>query len=47
MKDNNTLLLVVALAFALAGGILGVVQRAWGVVCVAVAAVILAAIQLF
>lgn len=46
MKDN-TVLLVIALALAIAGGVLGAVTRAWAVVLVAAAAVILSLVLLF
>lgn len=38
---------IVALALALAGGILAATQRAWAVVLVAAAGVIFAAVRLF
>lgn len=46
MKDA-TVFLVLALAAAIAGGVLGVIARAWAVVCVAVSAALIAAALLF
>jgi hypothetical protein len=47
MKGDNTVLLVIALALAIAGGVIGFTQKAWAVVLVAAAAAILVAIELF
>lgn len=46
MKDSNSILIIIALALALAGGIIAAVQRGWAVVLVAAAVVILAYLQL-
>jgi hypothetical protein len=46
MKDTNLVLTVIALALALAGGIIAAVGRAWAVVLVAAAVVILILIDL-
>jgi hypothetical protein len=46
MKDN-TVLLVISLALAIAGGVLGAVARAWAIVLVAAAAAIVALVLLF
>jgi hypothetical protein len=45
--DQNTILLVVALALAIASGVLGVLAKAWAIVLVAVATVVIAAVLLF
>jgi len=47
MKDQNTILLVISLALAIASGVMGVLAKAWAVVLVAVAAGIIAAVLLF
>ena len=46
MKDV-TILFVIALALAIAGGVLGVIARAWAIVCVAAAAALIAVALLF
>jgi hypothetical protein len=46
MKDN-TVVLVLALALAIAGVVLGVVGRAWAVVLVGIATTLLVALSLF
>jgi hypothetical protein len=46
MKDN-TVLLVIALAFAIAGGVMGVMAKAWAIVLIAAAAVLVAVALLF
>ena len=46
MKDA-TLIVVIALALAIAGGVLGVIGKAWAVVCVAAAVGLVVAALLF
>ena len=46
MKDANVWF-IVSLVFAGAGVVLGLVARAWGVVCIGVGAAIVAAVLLF
>jgi hypothetical protein len=46
VKDN-TLLLVVALALAIAGGVIGFTQKSWAVVLIGAAAAITALVLLF
>jgi hypothetical protein len=45
--DTNTILLVLALAFAIAGGVMAGLTRAWAVVLVAVGAALIALTLLF
>ena len=47
MKTSSDFWLVVALAFGIAGIILGVTSKAWAIVCVGVAAALIAAVLLF
>jgi hypothetical protein len=47
VKTSTDFWLVVALAFGIAGIILGVIGRAWAIVCVGVAAALIAASLLF
>ena len=45
--DTNTILLVVSLALAIAGGVIGGIARAWAIVLVAAAAAVVALVLLF
>jgi hypothetical protein len=47
VKDQNTVLLVIALALAIAGGVIGFIGKAWAIVLVAAAVGILVCIDLF
>lgn len=47
MKDQNTVLLVISLGLAIASGVLAVMSKAWGLLCAAVAIVLIAAVLLF
>jgi len=45
--DTNTILLVVSLALAIAGGVIAGIARAWAIVLVAAAAAVVALVLLF